>query len=163
MIHQKTRLDKLLITLVALWSLVACEIECEDPASNLVRIKFFKVSNLEPDTLAFVEIKGINPTIPFPDSLLYTQEDTLSVFELPVATSNSSIQYQFKRLLSNGSTLTHSLTLNYQVTWEVIRPNCGLNARINALRLLETTFDSVAVIKSTLSNDPQEIHLHIFD
>lgn len=163
MIYPKIRLDSLLFVFIVLWGLVACEIECEDPARNLVRIKFFKASNLEPDTLAFVEIKGINPAIPFTDSLLYTQDDSLSVFELPVATSSPSIQYQFKRLLSNGTTLTHSLTLQYQVKWEVIRPNCGLQPRINALNFLESTFDSVAVIKSNLSNDPQEIHLHIFD
>ncbi len=161
--RQKIHLRSLLLVFVVLWGLSACEIECEDPSNNLVRIKFFKASNLEPDTLAFLEVRGVGEVLPFPDSLLYTQQDTLSVFELPTATSNPSIQYQFKRLLSNGNTVERSLTLNYKVIWEIIRPNCGLNAVITQLNFLETTFDSVAVVKSTLSNDPQEIHLHIFD
>lgn len=141
----------------------SCEPECEDTRTNLLKIQFYKSSTLLRDTLAFAQITGIDNPLTVSDSILYTQQDVLSIFTLPISPTEEQVRFRFEKLESNGSTSIKNITFAYQLKWQVIKPNCGLNALITNLRVLESDFDSTSVIQNELTNNPDEINVQIFN
>ncbi|GAB4399555.1 MAG: hypothetical protein OHK0053_19930 [Microscillaceae bacterium] len=142
-------------------SLSSCELECEDPSLQVLRVQFYKSGGLQPDTLAFLDIKGIEAPLAQPDSLLYTQADTLSIFNLPLSPVSDTSRFVFRRVLPGGDTLSYRLGLIYERRTFVERPDCGLEVSITGLRLLESDFFDATLLSPDISNDTNQIHLRL--
>ncbi|NJL12746.1 MAG: hypothetical protein HC913_06975 [Microscillaceae bacterium] len=148
-------------SLLLLVSLSSCELECENPSLQVLRLQVFKAGGIEPDTLAFLDVRGTGALLAQPDSLLYTQADTLSIFSLPLSPFSDTSRFVFRRLLAGGDTLTYRLGLIYERRTFVERPDCGLQVSITDLRLLESDFFDTTLLSPDISNDTNQIHLRL--
>ena len=148
-------------TLFTLIFLASCKKECDEANQNQIKIQFYNKSTLLTDTLAFEKVAGIKPDLSISDSVLYTQEDTLSVFILPISATRESVSYLFKRKLTNNLTVEKKITFNYKRKMAVLRPNCGVTERLSDLSIAQHDFDSVAVILNSFENDNKKINVQI--
>jgi hypothetical protein len=146
----------LAICLIGSFALIAsCNVPCKDPQTNHFTIQFLD-ANSEADTLTFVSIQGLGV-----DSVLYDiEDDTLSVFELPISANNEST-YVFVSNV-NEQEIRDTLQIAYQRRFASLGRDCFLVEEIFDLKILKNTFSSAEVKNNVLQNNAQnpEIFIH---
>ncbi|MDX2302358.1 MAG: DUF6452 family protein [Microscillaceae bacterium] len=146
---------------MAISTIQSCREKCVEANTNLIKVKFFDALTLEEDTLAFDRVLGIGAPIIADSINLYDSKDTLTVFNLPGSAGADQAHFLFERTVGN-KLIQDTLSLTYARTLELIKPNCGLNEIIRDLNILSHSFDSAVVVFRELSNQNDQINIHVF-
>ena len=123
---------------------------CFTDNSTEVRIDFKRIvypdtdsAFTENDTIVFLQITALNT-----DSI-FVQLDTLSTVVLPLNTGMDETTFLF-----DTDQESYNLTLNYQRAQRLISAECGPEQIIDDLLVEQSTFDSLAVVQSSLIDPP---------
>lgn len=160
--------SSLILSSVLLLGLVSCQENCtEDPNANLINLEFIARDDGEVLSLA-VDVQGLDFTTGQPlDSLLFSQADTLSSFQLPISSLRDTVTFRFQGVITGAAnpTLNEQLTLVYDRQVNIIEPECGVSESIFNLRndTLSTTFpiNDVMIVLNSLVNETNQVNLQI--
>lgn len=148
----KNRLFPRLLPLVVLAGITACAPDeiCFTDNSTQVRIDFKRViypgtdsAFTENDTLVFSQVSALDT-----DSI-FVESDTLTRIVLPLNTGKNETTFVF--VTDFGM---NTLALRYQRTQRLISADCGPEQIIDHLDVVQSTFDSLAVLQPVLTEPP---------
>ncbi len=139
-----------------------CRGDCVAEFENVLLLEFRLLS--DPDSvlsIAFDEIRGIEGNIVAEDPVLFSRNDTLSTFSLPVPSGRDSVSFSFVDLTGTFGS-ENTLRLKYQRRIELLPRDCGVQEFINGIELLNSSFDSVRINEDVIQAESSEIHVQIF-
>jgi hypothetical protein len=126
------------------------EPDCFSLNNYIIGISFKKLADSSIDTAEFMSIRTAEPNIIF-------SEDTISRIILPLNYFENETSFLFE-----SPDTTRILRLGYSSKAQFVSENCGERFVLSDLRVLETSFDSVRVLRDTPARDAGTIHIEIF-
>ena len=139
----------LVFTLIA----AAClnEPDCFNLNNEVVGISFKKLEDSSTDTASFVAYGTQQPP------LLFGLDTAVSRINLPLNYFEDETAYFFET-----SDAFHLLRLGYISQAQFVSENCGEKFVLSRLRILETSFDSVRLVRDTPTSQGGTVHIEIY-
>jgi len=134
----KTR-NLVLILLISIWGCNEIE-QCQlDPNSEFLVGTFYNIKDsVARDTLVFNAVVPSNQPLNFYDTIIF------GAF-FPLNPTDTTISYTFMT-----DSMDYQLSLSYDVLYYLFSPDCDPSIRYFDLKVVETNFDSVAVVGDVL-------------
>jgi hypothetical protein len=89
-----------------------------------------------------------------------TEANQTLTYNLPLYTSDIRSTFIFAH--DDAAQTQDTLTFSYQLHLDVSTPDCGVNERIDSLKIFSTTFDSAVVIHTTIDlNNNHDVEIYL--
>lgn len=152
---KKTKISGLIwIAVAILFGVGACNDvqDCTGATGfSKLRVRFFDKASQTVARVNFDSVKAVGS-----DSLFYTQNDSLSTFDLELNHFSNSAIYIFY----SGATID-TLSVAYSASTSVVSPECGPTLSFDALSLVKHTFDST-VLSNSFFDSSLEDNIQIY-
>lgn len=145
------RLFPILLLAVLLTNVVSCnDNSCYDNGSSLPLVRFYMSGSDKNISLSGVTLKGVGA----PNDSALTDEKTLSEAFLPLRATMNTTQWVVEVAVTNGSTVSDTITLDYKSTPYFASSECGamFSFELNNVTTTHNVIDSVVIRQKNVTN-----------
>lgn len=145
------RLLPFLLLAILLSIVVSCnDNSCYDNGSSLPLVRFYKSGSDKNITVSNVTLKGLGA----PNDSAYTEDKTISEAFLPLRATMNTTQWVVEVAVTNGSTVSDTITLDYKSTPYFASAECGamFSFELNNVTTTHNVIDSVVIRQKNVTN-----------